>query len=128
MWVPTAAWGLTAAWAPGPPRVFATEARGGRSVALFIYLLGHHQVRGAPTGPRFLGRRRQPQAAYTSGESVELHTAKTRLGMGTAGQWAARNSAQTVGKEQTPSGTAGALLAACLLTVIAPSRQPILPC
>jgi len=128
VWVPTAAWGLTAAWALGPPCVFATGARGGCSVALFIYLLRHHQVRGAPTGPRFLGRRRQPQAAYTSSESVELHTAKTRLGMGAAGQRAAQNSALTVGKGQTPSGTAGAVLAACLLTVIAPSRQSVLPC
>lgn len=55
----------------------------------------------------FLGCHWQPQAVCTSGESVELHAAKTRLGMGTSGQQPAQNSAQTMDKEQAPSSQAG---------------------
>lgn len=73
----------------------------GGGAALFIYLLRHNQVRGAAARARFLGCRRQPQPAYTSSESVELHAAKTRLVTGAPGQQAAQNRAQTVGKEQT---------------------------
>lgn len=71
----------------------------GGGVALFISLLRHKQVRGAAARARFLGCRRRPQAASTSSESVELHAAKTSLATGAPGQRAARNSAQTVGKE-----------------------------
>lgn len=87
----------------------------GGGVALFISLLRHKQVRGAAAKARFLGCRRQPQPAYTSSESVELHAAKTSLATGAPGQRAARNSAQTVGKEQTPPPAAGP---------IAPSARP----
>lgn len=85
----------------------------GGGVALFISLLRHKQVRGAAAKARFLGCRRQPQPAYTSSESVELHAAKTSLATGAPGQRAARNSAQTVGKEQIPPPGSGADCSIC---------------
>lgn len=82
-------WVLTTAWAPAHCGV----CHGGAwwSVLRVIYLFAEAPSgEGHPARMHFRGCHWQPQAACTSSESVELHAAKTRLGMGTPGQQSAR--------------------------------------
>lgn len=119
-----------------PPVVFAVEACGGRRCGVIYLFAEARSGEGGLARACFLGRRRQPQAACTSSESVEVHAAKTRLGTGAPGQQPARNSAQTAGKEQAPSSRTGARLAVIVPAIASagdgdvpqqqrlPSREP----
>lgn len=72
------------------PAVFPIEAHGGRCCGVIYLFAAAPSGEGHPASMHFRGCHWQPQPTCTSSESVELHAAKTRLGMGSPEQQSAQ--------------------------------------